>query len=47
VKIIISKELKKFMSCAKQITEIEDKETWFYINYFDLVRICFWPIWRG
>lgn len=36
MKIIISKELKKFMRYAKKITEIEDKETGFYIHIFNL-----------
>jgi hypothetical protein len=36
LKVIISKELKKFMRYAKQITEIEGKETGFYLHYFNL-----------
>lgn len=36
MKIVISKELKKFMQYSRQITEIEGKETGFYIHYFNL-----------
>jgi hypothetical protein len=36
LKIVISKELKKFMMYARQITEIEGKETGFYLHSFNL-----------
>ena len=36
MRIVISKEIKNFMRCAKQITEIEGRETGFLLYYFDL-----------
>jgi len=36
MKIVISKETKNFMRCAKQISEIEGRETGFLFHYFNL-----------